>query len=226
MNFFDIILIVVLFVCAVVGLRRGLIRTVYGFVSFAAAVFVSLALYAPITRFLRMTPLYTFLSRGIADALNLEERAGYAVQAGRSLIDVLPLHDFIKETLHINNNEGMHTMLNVTTIQEFIAAFFANLILVAVSLVLIFVLALLVLSFFGKALDVVGRLPVISTFNDVGGLLLGFVFGATIVVTSLFVLSLMFGSGTNERVSNMLDGSMLARFVYENIMPSLFGTVV
>ena len=226
MNFFDIILVVVVCLCAIQGLRRGLLRSIYGLVSFVASFFIAMFLYAPVVRLLRRTPLFTFLSRGISNALNLEELSSYAVQVGRSLIDVLPLHNFIRETLHINNNPGMYSMLNVATIQDFVAAFFANLILVAIAILLIFILALLILNFLGHALDVVGRLPVISTFNDVGGLLIGFVFGIVMAVSSLFILNLIFSAGTNQWVYNMLNGSMLARFVYDTIMPGLFGTVV
>ena len=226
MNLFDVFLLILIGVCGMAGYRRGLLRTVFTFFSFIVALLITGFLYNPLTGFLRRTPLFTWLTRGISNALSLDEIYERARQSGESLIDVLPVHGFIQETLHINNNRNMHITLGATTLPEYVAAFFANMILVAIAILFIFITSMVFLSFVGGAVDIVGRLPVISRFNDVGGLLIGLVFGVMMVGLGLFVITLVFSSGTDTFVQNMLSGSMVARFVQETFMPRFFGSFI
>ena len=225
MNFFDVFLIIMLALSGLAGYRRGLLRTIYSFVSFFAALVITGFLYNPFAAFLRMTPLYAWLKRVISNALNLEEL--YA-RVGESLIEVLPVHDFIQETLHINNNIGMHNTLGVFSLPlpDYVAAFFANLILIAISILFIFIVSLVLLSFAGAAVDVVGRLPVISRFNYAGGLVVGLVFGVFLIGLGLFVMTLVFSSGTDSIMQNMLNGSMITRTMRDTFFPRFLGSIV
>ena len=223
LNLLDIILLVLLSLCGLAGYKRGLLRTVFGFVSFILALLITGFLFNPLTVLLRQTPLFTWLKGGISSALNLEEIYG---QVGQTLIDIISINDFVRETLHANNTTNMYYALGVSRLPDYVAAFFANLILAAIAIVFLFVTSLVVLSFVGVAIDVVGRLPVISTFNHVGGLLIGFAFGVLTIVFGLFVMTLVFSSGYDSVVQDMLNGSMITQYVQENFFPRLFGRVV
>ena len=223
MNFLDIFLIVLLVLCGLAGYRRGLLRTVFAFVSLIAALVITAFLFNPLTALLRMTPIFGWLTSGISNALSLDEIYEYA---GQTLIDILPVHGFVRETLHINNNIDMHNTLGVSNLPDYIAAFFANLILVAIAILFIFITSLVVLSFAGAAIDVVGRLPVVSRFNDAGGLLIGLVFGALMIGLGLFVMTLVYSSGTDSFMQNLLNGSVVVRFVQDTFLPRLFGSII
>ena len=208
--------------CGLGGYSRGLLRTVYAFVSFVIALLVTGLLYNPLTGLLRRTPLFSWLSNAINNALSLDEIYAYA---GQTLIDVLPVHEFVRETLHLNNNVDMYNTLGVWGLQDYVAAFFANLILIAIAILFLFITSLVILSFAGAAIDVVGRLPVVSKFNDAGGLLVGLVFGVLMISLGIFVMTLVFSSGTDSFMQNALDGSVVARSVRDIIMPRFFGTI-
>ena len=224
MNLFDVFVLIVLGLSGLAGYRRGLLRTVYGFVSFIVALFVTGFLYAPFVNFLRTTPLYPWLMQSVSNTLGLDAFFEYAGATGQSLIDVLPLHALIQEILHLNNNNNMHGILGVSNIQDYVAGFFANMILTAIAIIVIFIAAMVVLSFVGAAVDVVGRLPVINTFNDIGGLLVGLLFGVLMVGLGIFVINLL--ASTNQIVQNLLNGSFVARYVQDSIMPQLFGSII
>ena len=225
MNFFDVFLLIMLALSGLAGYRRGLLRTVYAFVSFFAALVITGFLYIPLTALLRMTPLYSWLKRGISGALSLDEI--YA-RVGESLIEVLPVHEFVQETLHINNNINMHNTLGVSNLPlpDYVAAFFANLVLIAISILVIFIASLILLSLAGAAVDVVGRLPVISRFNNAGGLVVGLAIGVFMMGLGLFVMTLVFSSGTDSFVQNILDGSLITRSMRDNFFPQFFGSIV
>ena len=223
MNFLDVFLLIMLALCGFAGYRRGLLRTVFSFVSFILSLLITGFLFNPLTGLLRRTPLFSWLSRGVSRALNLEE---VYERVGQSLIDILPLHGFIQETLHINNNSSMHYTLGVSRLPDYVAAFFANLILIAIAILFLFITSLIILSFFGAALDVVGRLPVISRFNDAGGLLIGLVLGVPIIGLGIFLMTLVFSSGTDSPMQSLLNDSMVVRFMQDTFMPRLFGSIV
>lgn len=223
MNLFDVVLLILFVLCGLAGYRMGFFRTVYAFVSFIIALLITGLLYNPLTGLLRRTPLFSWLTRAISSALNLEEVYRYA---GQNLIDIIPVHGFVQETLHLNNNSNMHNTLGVSRLPDYVAAFFANLILIAVAILFLFITSLVLLSFAGAAIDVVGRLPVVSRFNDAGGLLVGLVFGVLMISLGLFVMTLVFSSGTDSFMQNLMNGSMVTRFMQNNFMPRLFGSVV
>ena len=226
MNILDVILLILIGLIGFSGYNRGLLRMVFGFVSLIAALIITGILYMPFVNFLRTTPLYTSLMRGVANTLGLDLFSEYADAAGRSLIDVLPLHSLIIETLHLNNNSVMHGILGVSNIQEFIAGFIANMILIAIAVLVIFIIAMVLLSFAGGVVDVVGRLPVIYTFNNIGGLLVGLLFGMILTGLGIFVVNLLFGASTNLIVRNLLYGSAVVRFMQNSVMPQIFGSFI
>ena len=223
LNLFDVILLTLLVLCGLTGFRRGLLRTVYSLVSFILALLITGFLFNPFAGMLRRTPIFTWLTRGISNALNLEEIYGHV---GQTLIDIMPVHGFIRETLHLNNNVNMHNTLGVSRLPDYVAAFLANLIIIAVAILLLFMISLILLSFAGAAIDVVGKLPVINRFNDAGGLLIGLAFGVLLIGLVIFVMTLVFSSGTDSFMQNLLYGSMVVRFLQDTLLPWFFGSIV
>ena len=223
MNLFDIFLLIMLALCGLAGYRRGLLRTVFSFISLILAFLITGFLVNPVTGLLRRTPLFTWLTDVISNALNLEEIYG---QVGGALIDIMPVHDFVRETLHLNNNSEMHNTLGVSRLPEYVAAFFANFALVAIAILFLFITSLVVLSFVGAALDIVGRLPIIGRFNDAGGLLIGLAFGMMMIVIGLFVITLVFSPGYDSFVQDILNGSVVMQYVQETFFPRFFGSVI
>ena len=223
MNLFDVFLIALLAICGLAGYRRGFLRTVFSLISFILALFITGFLLNPFTALLRRTPIFSWLTRSISNALNLEEIYGHV---GQTLIDIMPVHGFIRDTLHLNNTSNMHDTLGVTRLPDYVAAFFANLVIIAIGIIVLFIISIVLLSFVGAALDIVGGLPVISRFNDAGGLLIGLAFGVLMIFLGIFVMTLVFSYGTDSFVQNILGGSMVVRFLQETFMPRLFGSIV
>ena len=226
MNVLDIGVLVLVGLSALAGYRRGLLRTVYGLVSFVLALALAGFLYQPVAAFLRGTPLFPALSRVVSSTLDLDSFSAYAEAAGYQLIDVLPLPSVLIDILHVNNNAVMYRMLNGNTLEEYISGFLANMAILAISILAVFILVLIILSIAGAALDVVGRLPIIRSFNDYGGLIVGTVFGIAIAGLTLFMMNLLFNTGANPGVSNLLQGSFIANWVLNLILPHLLGMVI
>ena len=223
MNSVDIGVIVVVALCALGGYRRGLIYSVYKLVSFFVAVFFAWMLYSPIAEFIRQTFVYDWLKNAIARALDLEGFLETAAQRGQSLIDTLPLPYIVQGVLHENNNARMFQILRVSTIEDFVAGFFANMIIMALAIVIVFACVMAILSFVGGLIDIVGRLPIIRTINAAGGLAVGILFGIAFSGLALFLLNVFFSTGAHPSIMEALQGSRFGNWVFYSLLPGFFG---
>jgi uncharacterized membrane protein required for colicin V production len=202
---------------------------VYRFVSFFLALFLANLLYPHAARVLHATPLATSIRNWVSTQLNLQgmareaemglEAAAYSAQ--RDFIDRLPLPGALRDMLHANNLPEMHGLLQVDTIDEYVSGFFANMAINAIAILLVFFIVMLLLTVAGYALDIVGMLPVIRTFNRAGGLIFGLALGAGLAWLGLVLLTLPFATGANPQMYELMRGSLFAQWVLDSVLPTL-----
>ena len=99
------------------------------------------------------------------------------------------------------------------------AAGAATLIVNIISLILVFVLCKLLIMVIGKALDIVGKLPVIRQFNKLGGIVAGFAKGVLFCYI-IFALLVVFAPMQNHgEVQKAIDSSTIAsKMYYDNLL--------
>lgn len=210
----DIIIIVVVVFFMLLGYKRGMIRTLFDLISFAASIMLAIHLYPRVAEWLRTTPVYTALKDYIMRTMDL----GHVVHLQAiELLSSLPLPDLLRRSLLLHHDTpNMFDLLNVTTIEEYIAGFFAGMALNIVAMILVFILVRLILGFVSGMIDIVGRLPIIRTFNNGGGLIIGFIQGVIIVWLGLVVINLFFLDPTRPELARLLEESLLAGWIYEH----------
>ena len=225
MNALDIIILAIVALCAIAGYHKGLIRAVYRLVSFFVAIIVARQLYPYVARGLRQTELFPTIQGGIAHAMNLEGFiADQTATRGADLIDSLPLPGILQSLLHSYNTPNMFEILQVVTVEEYISGFFANMVINGIAILGVFLLTMLALTFIGYALDIVSKLPVIRTLNHIGGFVFGMAMSAVIIWLAL-VLVALFVVTANPMVSEMVESSRIAQWLFERTLPQL-ATVV
>jgi len=209
MNALDFAIIGIVVLSAYFGYRKGLIRTVYRLASFFIAIFIARQLYPYVARALRQTALFPAIKDRIAEALNLEGMRGSYV------IDNLPIPGFLQSILHNNNTPDMFELLQVSTVEDYIASFFASMIMSGIAALAVFALAMIALAIIGYALDLVSKLPVINFVNRVCGLLFGFIVSIAIIWLCLVVVVL----AGSEGLHGLLDGSRVAGWLFDITLP-------
>jgi len=214
-NILDIVIFAVVALCVLAGYYKGLIRTIYRLVSFVVALFVAFQISPHVARVLRQTELFPSIQGAMSRFMNFE-----ALNA--NLIDQLPLPAALQSLLHSNNTPDMFEILQVDTIEEYVSGFLANMIITGLAILLVFIVAMIALAIVGSAINVVGRLPVINLVNSVGGALFGLVTSSAAIWLCLVVAAFF---AYNDTVYSLLDGSWVARFVFEGTLPQL-ATVV
>ena len=133
-----------------------------------------------------------------------------------AVVGNLPLPDMLKNSLVSNNLPDIYKLLNVSTIEEYIGGYIANIALNAISAVTVFVLVYLLMRLLGGTLNIIGKLPVIRTFNRAGGAAAGLLAGLLLVWGGLALVNVLLVGPSFAAVTEGLDGSLIAGWLYEN----------
>jgi uncharacterized membrane protein required for colicin V production len=223
MNYLDIGALVVVALCAFNGYNRGLIRTLYGFVSFFVAMVLARVFYPYVAEFLRNSAVFATIQNGIKSGLNLESHVTeHANLRQAEIIDGLPIPmpQQLRTILHERVDVDVNGILRVDLIENYISEFFANIAINGIAMFAVFIIVIALLSTVGHFVNIVGKLPVIRTFNQGGGLLLGVLMGAGISWVCIIVLSLFFAT-SNPQLFELLQESFFARIVLDSMFSSV-----
>lgn len=183
---FDILLAAFLLAMAFWGFKSGLVRSVFSLGGFALSILLAAILYPMVTNWLMKTQFYTFILERVVTP-NMP-----AADAGWNLPSFL--------------TEGINS--SVQTAAESAAQS-----IVAIAAVLVvFVLCKVGLSLVAKVLNLVAKLPVISLFNKLGGLMCGAINGLLVLYIVFAILTLFI----NNDLLELINQSRLATEFYNN----------
>ena len=111
----------------------------------------------------------------------------------------------------------MYELLGVQNIQEYIATYVADIMISLIAILLTWVILKVV---FVGCLRVIGRiiehLPVISSFNRVGGFLFGFVKGILMISLIGLLIPLFITLPAFQALSQSIEASVITKWLYEH----------
>ena len=172
------------------GIRKGFVQTLYQAVRWILCLILAQILYPYAADFLRQIGLLEMIQGGLEESL-----AGMMSGSGNtSMIQSLPLPEFLKDVLVQNDNSVVYEMLHVTTLSGYVAAYLATMAVNILSVVVLLVALLVVSHLIGAALNILTKLPVIHSLNALlggaAGLVLGIInvwfFGLVVFLAALF----------------------------------------
>ncbi|GKX31826.1 hypothetical protein SH1V18_43060 [Vallitalea longa] len=219
MTWLDIVVIGIIVVCAIISYNRGLIKTLFSFVSLIISVVVTMYLYPLVSQFLiKNTGVYVSIKSSIIGLLNLNNTTQNVNSTGEQInfINQLNLPEQFKHLLVTNNNSEVYNLLNVNSIGEYIGGLIATLIINILCFLGVFIIVTILVKLLINILDLVSKLPVLNQINKMGGLILGAVKGVIIVWVLFLVMSLMSANPNVNNVFETLKVSEVASVLYNN----------
>ena len=228
----EIVIALIVLMCAIQGYRKGLILTVCGFlamfVAFIGALFLANQLAQPVGAMIQPT-----IERSVTELMSEEfdiqldfnhDGALVAPDASDSIsLDMLqqalansknpllsglsdPLADLIEE----------HASTSLTDILESVIVFVSETLARIAIFIAAFFVVLLLWNIFSHAMNFAAKLPLLSTANAWGGLGVGFIKGCLVVFIATWLLRDYFIT------QDMIDRTTLLKFFCENSPLSLF----
>lgn len=221
-NTLTIVVLAILVISTLIGMKRGLIRTILSLFSMIIAAIFAWILYPYVSGFLSdleplqqtiYTPVNTFFTENFPELIaGLIDAAGSAEQ--NTFINELPLPQLIKDTLTLNNTPDAYAALGAESFIEYLSTTVTSLIIQALALLLTMIVAFICLHLLMTATDLIAKLPVISSLNTVGGAIAGLVTGYLIM--QILFLGITTFSGTEWGMSLMqqINESSILTFLY------------
>lgn len=213
----DILVLVLVVGTAVRAYRKGFVRAALNFLPMVAALAATRFLTPTVSELLRKTPFFDALTNTVGNGLHLENAIGdAAMQTQTDIIQSMHLPDFLKESLVENNNPVIYHLLDVESLQSYIAGFLANICINIISVLLVFIVVWLAVKFVLKALNLISKLPVLNFFNRVCGFLVGLLKGLCVTWLICFVLTFFQCNSAFDFFFDALNLTNVALPLYEN----------
>ena len=200
----DIVLILIILLFAILGAHKGMILTLFSLISIVLGLFggryVADLLTPPLVK--QAAPMLEGLVQEYITVFL--SGADTAVQSSGILWELL--HNLMEEGLSA-----------AEPVAAELAAALAETIIHPVLFLVSFVLILIICWFIAHALDLVARLPVLNTLNSLGGLILGLVKGALLVI---ILTPLLLHFLENRIPSSLLEASRILPYIHQ--LPRFF----
>ncbi len=217
----DIIVGIIIVLSIFIGYKRGFIRMLASFLGKFVALTVSYFYYEPFKDFLiKFTGIDTFVFEKIK--LSLTNLGGHAAEASVAGSDInavskMAIPDALKEKLVSYLTESANSL------GRSVAGSLTDFTMTILSFILLFILVSLLISIVVRVLDIVAKLPVLNTFNKLGGIIFSLI-STYILLTIAFLLFTSFISmDLSQTFNEMLKNSLFAKqlIIYNPILIGL-----
>ncbi|MBS7298419.1 MAG: CvpA family protein [Eubacteriales bacterium] len=225
MNYiFDLVIIGIITASVLVSKRRGFLKSSYTVLSLIISVVLIVTLQQPFTEYLSSSALGLTVREkvqiqvmGTAEAemesISGEEDSETAKKVGEIMGLPSFLMDFLDEKLE-KQTEAVETMKNNTL--EVLTETVTEVILKIISIILLFLAVRLGVFLILRLLDLVFKLPVLSSVNSFLGIVVGALNGLLIVYIICAVMTLLAPTESLSVISETVDKTLITKFFYDN----------
>lgn len=191
----DIIVVLIIAVFALLGYKKGFVKSVVGILSFVASMVLAWFLY-PVAADL----LKTF---GVESALfeSIQNTVGSYVGGD---LDALP--EAIRSAAEVGKDGIVYG----------VAEGAAKVILNIIAFICVMILSRIIIWIGVRLLKILSSIPVISFFNRIGGLLLGIFQGILVIYVILTIVFAVEPLKTSEGISRAVKESVITAQMYKN----------
>ncbi|MBO5274659.1 MAG: CvpA family protein [Clostridia bacterium] len=224
---FDLILIVVAAICIISGVRRGFIRSVINIVTLAAAVICAYMFMPAVSAYLHEEFIEESVSAPVEEELAgmaggdesglaqlfADSPAALSELVGRYNTELADVVAYYEEAVA----EGAQEMLE--NLSRYISEAAAKTVSDLTAFLLIFAAVVILLKLVGWLLDLIFKLPVLSTLNRVLGIVFGIICAylymsvlAVVIVKGIPALSSIF---PEQFATASVENTMVLKWIYE-----------
>lgn len=216
MNTLTIIVIAVLLLCALFGMKAGLIKTVFSMFSVVAALILTVWISPIVSNIMQDNDkVVNYFNEKVEAILDID---GKTVKASEqvSFIEDLPLPVSLKNSLLENNNLDIYEALNVNSFAEYVTRAVSNVIINAAAFIGTFFVLIIILQLLCIILNIMSRLPVLNSINKAGGLIAGILHGLIILWIICIFITACGSTGWGRSALAAINESELLTYFYDN----------
>lgn len=205
-----------------IGLKRGMVKMAFSLVSVFVVLILVNILTPSVKQLLKTTPIYEGINSNIEAYVNkhvetsTENLTQTGVNAQKKIIEELPLPKEVINRLVDNNNQESYDFLKVDSFSSYIAESLSDMILGALTFVILFIILSILIRILMHVLDIVANLPIINTFNSAGGAIIGFAEAIIIIWIACIVVTVFSATQWGQEVCKAIADNEILSFLYDN----------
>lgn len=215
--------LIIMVICIIAGLtiysyHRGFVKSALSMTLFLITILLVNLVNPYVTEFImEQTPLYENIKESCMELYTPKNQQEIQTTGSdEEIINSYPIANILKKKIIKDNNVAQYQLLNVSAIEEYIAAYIAKTIISSAAYIITFILVSILLRVFMVGLDILTHLLVLKEINKAVGAVLGFAEGL-IIVWLVFVAADIFG--TTEfgiSVQQQISSNALLQFLSDN----------
>jgi len=191
----DIIVFVFVLFFVYRGYKSGLIRALYGLTSYFISILMSILLYPHVSAFIEGNPeVYAVVSE-IAGKLS------------------------VSELMESNKTWGIFFNAADAAVNGAVTKFLIN----VISFVMVLIISRLILGVISKMINIIAKLPIVSTLNRLGGAVFGGIKGVLILYIICLVVLIFPEIGNGKVAENIASSQIANKFYTENLIVDIIG---
>ena len=216
MNWLLIVVLAILVVNSLIGMKVGLIKTIFSLCSMIIAVILTIWLSPYVNGFMRGNEkIYEGISTKVEKMLPFSEEEA-ASKDQNSLIEGLSLPQSIKDSLIHNNNKESYEALAINSFKDYVSNYLTGVVINAMAFIITFFVVLIILWVACFALDIISKLPLLKQINKTAGLLAGLVQGLVLVWVFFILLTVFSSTELGQKAMQTIGESQILSFIYNN----------
>jgi len=219
MNTLDIILIAIILFCAINGMIKGFVKTLFGLSSTIVALVLTLLIAPQVSGLIiNNTSFDQMIGEKTVELLKIENLMGDQDTELEEVIisGAINLPGNILRFLEKNNTPEINEKLEANGLGDYISGSIATMAVNAFVFVIVFLIVSLILNAVVIVLDILTRLPIVKSMNKLGGFSVGLVVGILIVWVTTMSLSFIISIQATETLSELIESSIFTKLFYYN----------
>ncbi len=226
MSIADYVIIGIIVIFALIGLKSGLLKTIYKIISYVASFYLAIKLSKPVAGWFEGTGIYDGIKNSVEkllENLNIDFSSVADPTNAESIKEAIaktPFPDNLKEIIANGMAKGTDAATNL--MESFIENI-TSFILVILCAVVLFIILRILFWLAGFLIKGISEIPIIKQVDKVSGFILGALVG---VATVYFISLLLAYTATYEKLGfiyeNIEDGIIAPFFYNNNILTQFF----
>lgn len=206
----DLIIIAIMLLSIFLGYKRGLIKCAVNVLSFFIAILVVIILTTPISNLIiNNTKIDDNIKATIVENLDFDDVEKIELDKENSNAPEIVI-EYINNMMKETANDATANLRDV--LAENIAKMIIN---ITVAIILFFGTKL-ALVFVKVLADIVGKIPLIKQFNEVGGVIYGIASGIIKIYLILAVISIIVPLLADSSLAQAINSSVIGKVMYDN----------
>ena len=195
----DILCVLLIWVMAATGYNRGLVKGLFGVLSFAFSGIITALIYQPVSEYIMTIPW-------VKDNLDVlgKNISGMLYAPGQEEMGSMPewIYEIVQQTTETANNAISNAIITV--------------IVNVFCIVVIYLLVKVALRLFEGVFSFIMKLPVLNIVNRAGGVVCGVITSVAIIWLVLAIVVLFAGTEVFKPINEAIQTTSVLKYFYNN----------